>query len=169
MEELSEATTPANAPRWLSADELETWRAVNLLMALLPAALGSQLQDDADLSFVEYYVLAALSDQPDHSLRLSELAVLTNAELSRLSHLVTRLERRGLVIREPDATNRRYTKAVLTEEGQAHLSAAAPAHVERVRELIFDVLDPEAQRSLRDAASAIVDNLNAGCDEDRTC
>lgn len=147
------------APRWLDADELATWRALNLLLAVLPTALGRQLQNDADLSFVEYYVLAGLADQPDLSLRLTDLAILTNAEISRLSHLITRLECRDLVRREPDPTNRRCTRAVLTEQGRAHLTLAAPGHVERVRQLIFDVLEPEAQHALRDAATAITDHL----------
>jgi DNA-binding MarR family transcriptional regulator len=148
--------------RWLTADELETWKALMLMMTTLPTALGNQLQSASDLSFLEYYVLASLSDQPDRSLRLSELAVLTNSELSRLSHLMRRLERRGLVERASDPTDGRFTKATLTDSGQKHLDTAAPAHVARVRELIFDVLDPEAQRSLRDAATAVVTHLLDG-------
>lgn len=155
---------PATEPRWLTPDELETWIAFNHLLARLPAALGSQLQCDADLSYVEYYVLAGLSDQPDHTLRLSTLAVLANSELSRLSHLITRLERRGFVRREPDNNDGRFTNAVLTEEGHAHLVDAAPGHVEKVRYLVFDVLDRDSQHALRDAAKAIVAHL-----DDETC
>ena len=116
------------SPDWLSEDELETWHALNLLIARLPAVLGEQLQRDSSLSLVEYYVLAGLSDQPDRTIRMSTLAALANSELSRLSHLVRRLERRGLVRREPDPTDGRFTHAILTDEGLAHLEGAAPGH-----------------------------------------
>ena len=88
----------ATEPRWLTADELQTWRTLHLALATLPTALGSQLQCDSNLSFIEYYVLASLSDQPNHSMRLSSLAVLANSELSRLSHLVARLEKKNVKI-----------------------------------------------------------------------
>jgi DNA-binding MarR family transcriptional regulator len=87
------------------------------MLARLPTALEAQLQRDSQLSFVEYYALAGLSEQPDRTMRMSELAVLTNAELSRLSHLITRLQKRGYVRREPDPDDGRYTNAVLTDAG----------------------------------------------------
>ena len=154
---------PTTDARWLTPDELETWRALNLLLAKLPAALGAQLHCDSDLSFVEYYVLAGLSDQPNHTLRMSNLAVLANSELSRLSHLIRRLERRGFVRREPDPTDGRFTHAILTGAGLAHLERAAPRHVEQVRRLVFDVLDLEQQHALRDAATVITSQLSGGC------
>ncbi len=149
-------------PRWLTPDQLDTWRALNLLLAKLPAALSSQLQCDSDLSYVEYYVLASLSEQPDHTIRMSRLAVMANAELSRLSHLMTRLEKRGFVRREPDPTDGRFTNAILTARGLAYLADAAPGHVEEVCRLVFDVLDEDAQHALRDAARAIVGRLDKG-------
>lgn len=150
--------------RWLTADELEAWHALNLLINRLPAALGSQLQCDSKLSFVEYYVLAGLSDQPERTIRMSRLAVLANSELSRLSHLVARLEERGLVRREQDPADRRFTNAILTDAGYDYLVAAAPKHVEYVRCLVFDALDTSGQRALRDAARRILARL-----DDETC
>jgi DNA-binding MarR family transcriptional regulator len=157
-------TQSQRKPRWLTADELETWRALNLLLAKLPAALSSQLQCDSDLGFVEYYVLAGLSDQPDRTIRMSSLAVLANSELSRLSHLMARLEKRGLVRREPDPSDGRFTNAILTDAGYDYLVEAAPGHVAHVRSLVFDALDTDAQHALRDAARQIL----AGLDND-TC
>jgi len=151
---------PDPRPRWLSPEELETWRALNLLLARLPAALSSQLQGEAGLSYMEYYVLSSLSEQPDHMIRMSRLALMANAELSRLSHLMTRLEKRGLVRREPDPSDGRFTNAILTESGYTHLVGAAPGHVEEVRKLVFDVLDDDAQRAVRDAAGAIAHHLD---------
>lgn len=149
----------AQAP-WLSGDEMATWRSVDRLLTRLPAALEAQLERDSDLSLMEYYVLAGLSDQPDGAIRISRLAELTRCELSRLSHLISRQERRGLVRREPDPADRRSTLAVLTDAGRQCLAAAAPAHVAQVRRLIFDVLAPDEQRALRAGADAIVARID---------
>src|SRR5882757_8822750 len=153
-------TTAATAPRWLTAAQLEAWQAITQLLGLLPTALETQLQRDAQLSYVEYYVLAGLSDQPDHTMRISELAELTNAELSRLSHLITRLQRRGYVRREPDQNDGRYTNAVLTETGYNHLVLAAPGHVATVLELVIDVLGDTALSALQNGAERITARIN---------
>jgi DNA-binding MarR family transcriptional regulator len=93
-------------------------------------------------------------------MRMSRLALITNAELSRLSHLVSRLERRGLVRREPDPTDGRYTNAVLTEAGLGLLTEAAPGHVARVRELVIEALDEPALNALRAAAESITARID---------
>ncbi|MER6081294.1 MarR family transcriptional regulator [Streptomyces sp. NPDC001833] len=135
-------------PRWLDSDQRAAWRGFVKLLQRLPTALESQLQQDSKLSFIEYHVLAHLSDQPGRRMRMSELAVLANTELSRLSHMVGRLEKRGFVRREPDPHNGRYTQAILTEAGYAYLAGAAPAHVARVRDVFIDVLTPDELRTL---------------------
>ena len=147
--------------RWLTPAQLEAWQAVTLMLARLPTALEAQLQRDAQLSYVEYYALAGLSEQPNHAMRMSELAVLTNAELSRLSHLITRLEKRGYVRRDPDPTDGRYTNAVLTDAGYEHVVAAAPGHVAIVRELVIDALDATALSALRESAEQIIARIDA--------
>ena len=151
------ADTPQ--PRWLTPAQLDAWKSVTLMLARLLTALETQLQRDAQLSYVEYYVLAGLSDQAEHTMRMSQLAILTNAELSRLSHLIRRLEKRGYVRREPDPSDGRYTNAILTDVGYANLAAAAPGHVARVRELVIDALDDTALCALRDSAERILDRI----------
>ena len=150
----------ATAPRWLNPTELAAWRSLTLMLARLPTALEVQLQRDAQLSYIEYYVLAGLSEQPDRAMRLSELAVLTNAELSRLSHLITRLEKRGYVRRSPDPTDGRYTNAVLTDAGYEHLVAAAPGHVATVRDLVIDALDDTELGTLQEIAERIIARID---------
>jgi DNA-binding MarR family transcriptional regulator len=142
--------------RWLTSDELSAWRAFMRLAQRLPASLEAQLQRDARLSFLEYYVLAHLSEQPDRRARMSELAALANTELSRLSHLIGRLEKRGFACREPDPGNGRYTQAILTDAGFAHLESVAPGHVERVRELFAGPLTPAELRTLRRIADKVL-------------
>jgi DNA-binding MarR family transcriptional regulator len=151
-----------DAPGWLTADELQTWHALSRLVATLPAALGRQLQSDSDLSYVEYYALARLSEEPDRTVRMSQLAVLVHAELSRLSHLMRRLEKRGLVRREPDPADGRFTNAILTDAGYLYLVGAAPGHVANVRSLVFGALDRNEQHALRSAVAKINAKLNDG-------
>lgn len=156
----NQARTTRTQPRWLTPDELATWHALNGLLARLPVVLGAQLQCDSDLSYLDYHVLASLSDQPDHTVRISQLAALAYSELSRLSHLISRLERRGLVRREPDPSDGRFTNAILTPAGYDYLVEAAPGHVEKVRKLVFDILDEQSQHALRDAANKVIDQLD---------
>lgn len=147
-------------PAWLTADESRAWRALHAATVVLPVALDVQLQRDAQISYLEYYVLAGLSERPTRTLRLSELAILTGAELSRISHLITRLEKRGLVLRRQDPVDARYTNAVLTEQGWEKVRLAAPGHVATVRQLLFDGLDDAARHELRNTAERIVAALS---------
>jgi DNA-binding MarR family transcriptional regulator len=147
--------------RWLTPEEEREWRAVASVMHKLNWALECQLERDSDLSFIEYHALARLSEEPDHTLRMSELAMVTNASLSRLSHLVTRLEKWGFVRREPDKMDGRFTKAILTEAGYAKLVSSAPAHVAAVRQLVVDEFSPTELDQLRGFCERIVARVDA--------
>jgi DNA-binding MarR family transcriptional regulator len=151
-------------PNWLSEDERAAWIRLVSVFIKLPAALDAQLQRDAGISHFEYMVLSRLSEAPGHTLRMSDLAVLANGSLSRLSHVVTRLERRGWVRREPCPGDGRFTNAVLTEDGWAKVEATAPGHVTAVRELVIDALDPEQIEQLRDISLAIMGRVMPGVD-----
>ena len=106
---------PGDPPvKWLTAAELDAWLSLVRLFMWLPWSIDQQLQRDSNLSMVEYQVLAMLSTRPQQTMRMSSLAEVTNASLSRLSHLVKRLEARGLVRREPDPADGRFTNAILT-------------------------------------------------------
>jgi len=108
---------------------------------------------------LEYQVLAMLSESPERTMRMSSLADVANASRSRLSHLVTRLEGRDLVRREPDPDDGRFTNATLTEKGFQTLAAAAPGHVAHVRSLVIDAVSPEQLRRLGRAAERIVSRI----------
>jgi DNA-binding MarR family transcriptional regulator len=149
--EISQAEDPA--VRWLTAEQLSSWLSFVRVLTWLPWSIDQQLQRDSKLRMVEYQVLAMLSESPARTMRMSALAEVTNASLSRLSHLVDRLENSDLVRREPDRTDGRFTNAILTDQGLKRLADAAPAHVAHVRSLVIDVLTPEQLRRLgRDAA-----------------
>ena len=146
--------------KWLTAEELDSWLSVVRLMIWLPWSIDQQLQCDSNLAMVEYQVLAMLSESPERTMRMSSLAEVTNASLSRLSRVVTRLEARGLVRREPDPTNGRFTNAILTDDGFQTLAAAAPGHVAHVRSVVIDVLSPEQLRRLGRDAQRITSRIH---------
>ena len=146
-------------PRWLDDEQQDTWRAFAAAMHKLRWALECHLQQDAGLSFLEYHALARLSEKPGNTMRMSELAEVTNASLSRLSHLIKRLELRQLVRREPDPNDGRYTNAILTRAGLRLLTASAPAHVAKVRELVIDALTPAQLRQLRTVSERILGRI----------
>jgi DNA-binding MarR family transcriptional regulator len=147
--------------RWLDPEEERAWRAIATLIHRLRWALECQLEEDAGLSFIEYHAMARLSEEPDGTLRMSDLAAVTNASLSRLSHLVTRLERWGFVRRRPDPLNGRFTQAILTDAGYRKLAASAPAHVAAVRELVVDAFTSTELGQLRALSGRIVDRVDA--------
>lgn len=148
-------------PRWLDDAEQRAWRRLAAVILKLPSELERQLQRDADMSHFEYWVLALLSEAADRTLRLSELAAQANASLSRLSHVVTRLEQRRWVTRQPCPDDARATNAVLTDAGWTKLVATAPGHVETVRRLVFDGLDERGVANLARVCDAILERLDA--------
>ena len=150
-------------PRWLTQEERETWLPLVALLLKLPAALDSQLQRDAGLSHFHYLVLAMLSESPDHSRRMSELALVANGSLSRLSHAVSKLEQQGWVRRAGNVEDGRFTNATLTEAGWAKVVATAPGHVAAARDLVVDALTPDQLRQLRTISEQILERLEPGC------
>ena len=146
--------------RWLSPRELRTWMRLQAVSELLPGVLDAQLQRDAQLTHFEYLVLAMLSEAEGRALRMTDLALKTNATLPRLSHVVKRLEARGYVERSPCPEDRRATLAVLTDAGWDKVVATAPGHVGTVREHIIDRLTPEQVDQLDQIARSILESLD---------
>ncbi|MDI6103499.1 MarR family transcriptional regulator [Actinoplanes sp. NEAU-A12] len=134
------------------------------VMMRLPTALDTQLQRDSGLSHFEYGILAGLSEAPEHTLRMSSLAILAEGSLARLSQAVGRLEKRGWVRRSPDPADGRYTLATLTGDGWDTVVAAAPGHVENVRGLIFDSLTKAQVRQLHEIGRRILAAVDPGGD-----
>ena len=128
---------------WLSDEQQAAWRPFVALLLRLPAVLDAQLQKDAGITHFDYLVLSGLSEAPDHTLRMSELAAMASGSLSRLSHVVSRLEARGWVRREPCPGDGRFINAVLTDAGWEKVVATAPGHVAAVRELLISTLTEE--------------------------
>jgi len=146
--------------RWLDTGEMAAWVRLAAVLELLPAALDAQLRRDAQLTHFDYYVLAMLSEAPDRTLRMTALAEQTAATLARLSHVVQRLEGRGLVERFPCPEDRRATNARLTPAGWAKVEESAPGHVATVREYVIDALTPEQVVQLGQIADAVLHRLD---------
>ena len=145
---------------WLSDDEQRAWRTYLQMSSLLPAALNRQLQQDCGLTLPEYEVLVRLSEAPDHRLRPFQVCEALNWEQSRLSHQLTRMERRGLVLRRECLADGRGAFVELTAAGTDAINAAASRHVATVRELVFDRLSDAQRASFEEACAAIVTALS---------
>src|SRR3954464_13442779 len=146
--------------RWLSDDERVAWVRLAAVLELLPGVLDTQLRRDADLSHFEYFVLAMLSESPDRTLRMTALAARTNATLPRLSHVVRRLEERGLVERAPCPGDGRAINASLTDAGLRKVQETAPGHVCNVRKHVIDALTPEQIGQLNAITESLLRRLD---------
>ena len=145
-------------PRWLTDEQQHAWRRFVEVLVRVPAALEAQLQRDAGLTHMGYIVLSTLSERDDRRLAMSRLAKLVSASLSRLSHVVARLEAQGWVRRERDPEDGRVQIAVLTEAGYLKVVDSAPGHAEGVQQLVFDRLTPAQLRQLTRLADALLES-----------
>jgi DNA-binding MarR family transcriptional regulator len=148
-------------PRWLDEEEARAWRGYRRMRALLDLQVTRDLARDSGLSDADYDVLSNLSETEERRLRLSDLAALMLWSSSRLSHHVTRMEKRGLIAREDDPSDGRGAVVALTEEGWEQIRRAAPLHLESVRRHFVDLLSHRQIKALGDVAEVVVRHLNA--------
>lgn len=145
---------------WLNEEQQAHWRAFLSVLALLPDEFSRDIQCSHGLTMSDYEILVRLSESPDRCMRMSDLAARTLASRSRLTHQIDRMARDGYVERRPCDDDRRGFLAVMTDAGWEKLVAAAPAHVESVREHLVDVLTPEEFSALGAISNKILQALN---------
>ncbi len=145
--------------RWLTQEEQEIWRSFVGFVRLLGDQLDRELQRDAGMPHAYYVILSALSEAPDRTMRMSDLAEISWTSRSRLSHAIARMEEEGWVGRRSCPTDRRGSFAVLTDEGFSVLEAASRGHVEHVRRHLFDVLSREQVEQLGRISAAVAGTL----------
>jgi DNA-binding MarR family transcriptional regulator len=145
--------------RWLNEDEHRAWRGLLQMTARVDAQLARQLQEESGLSRADYDVLVPLSEAPDCRLRMYELSGELCWEQSRLSHHLSRMQKRGLVAREDCTSDRRGAYVVLTPAGRAAIEKAAPSHVEAVRRLVFEGLTSAQVKALGAVTAHVLTNL----------
>ncbi|WP_218566182.1 MarR family winged helix-turn-helix transcriptional regulator [Vallicoccus soli] len=126
--------------RRLTADELEAWRVFLRAHALLTRRLEADLVAEQGMSLASYDVLVTLVDAPARSLRMTELADRVLISRSGLTRLVDRLERDGLVRREPAPDDARGLLAVLTDTGYDRLRRASSTHLRGIDEYVVSRL-----------------------------
>ena len=129
--------------RWLEPEEMVAWRSFLDAHQLLMTRLDRELRSQSTLGLTEYTILVRLSESEARTLRMATLAADTGVSRSRLTHIVARLESRGILEREKSAEDRRGVKCHLTDEGFALLAETAPVHVTGVREHLIDLLDED--------------------------
>jgi DNA-binding MarR family transcriptional regulator len=146
-------------PRWLDEREAHLWRTWLRLNQELPSVLEEQISHDG-LSGSDYAVLVPLSESPDGMLRARELGREILWDRSRLSHHVSRMEKRGLVVREECAEDARGAMVRMTDAGRAAIEGAAPGHVAATRRHFFDLLSDDEV----DVLTAVFDRVLANLD-----
>ena len=145
--------------RWLDEDEQRAWRTFIQMSSRLTARLHRQLQTDSGLSLADYEVLVHLTDTPGGRLRPYELQRVMQWEQSRLSHHLTRMERRGLVCRDACTADGRGAYVALTDTGRSAIEQAAPGHVEAVRRVFLDGLSGEQLALLERLSAQVMERL----------
>ncbi len=152
-------TANVTPTRWLDAEQQRSWRAYLVGTTLLMDRLDRDLRELHDLSMPEYEILVRLSEAPDHRLRMAELADSVSHSRSRVTHTVARMEKDGLVTRSACVSDGRGVEAVLTDNGRERLEAAAPTHVEGVRQLLVDLAGEEDFAVVGRVFNAVTDKL----------
>lgn len=150
--------------RWLSDSEAQAWRGLQHMVMALDAAMARQLSADTSLSYPDYVVLVALTDHREGRRRVNGLAGELGWEQSRLSHHLRRMADRGLIDKIPCDQDRRGSWVEVTEAGRDAIRAAAPGHVELVRRLFVDLLDPSELEVLAAIAGRVLEHLAADPD-----
>jgi DNA-binding MarR family transcriptional regulator len=148
--------------KWLTAPEQTAWRAYLLASQLVDERLDRQLQRDAQMPHAYYGILVGMSEAPDRTLRMSDLARRLRYSQSRLTHAISSMERNGWVERRDCPTDRRGQLVEITADGSAALAAAAPGHVAEVRSTIFDRLSATQVEQLTAICTQILADFDPG-------
>lgn len=148
------------APRWLNDGEQRAWRALWEVYGRLDALLDKDLRAAQGISLNEYGILVRLSEAPEWSARMAQLAEASGVSRSRLTHVVSRMEQRGLLERCTASEDGRGILCRMTQAGYDLLVAAAPAHVASVRAHLIDLLDPDDIAGLEKSMTKLRDHLS---------
>jgi DNA-binding MarR family transcriptional regulator len=140
---------------WLTESQQRVWRSYLLAKTHIDDYLEEALRDFG-LSLAEYELLVRMSESPDHTIRMGELAASVGHSRSRLTHTVKRMEQAGYVTRTSCASDGRGVQATMTQSGYDLLQKAAPAHVDSVRRVFVDAMTPDDYQALGRAMAAVL-------------
>jgi DNA-binding MarR family transcriptional regulator len=138
-----------------TAQEEKVIRALHAAFTAMMRQFDADLQREHQLSHTEYIALDWLSEAPERTLGLSDLAAHCQQSLSAISRAVARLEAQGLVRREQSPRDARAYNAVLTDAGQKRYDEATITHTISLRRYLFDHLEGIDLDALGDALQRI--------------
>lgn len=143
----------------LSQDEEALWRALMRIVLTLPRRLDSDLLESTGIGASEYKVLMNLSEAPDRTLRMADLASAAGLSASRTTRVVNGLQSRGFVTKRSSPGDRRSYLAKLTPKGLTKLKSAWPTHLASARNRMFDLIDEKAVSQIATALRAVAARL----------
>jgi DNA-binding MarR family transcriptional regulator len=126
---------------------------------LLQQLMEDQLQRDGGLSYLQFFLLARLAEAPGGRMRMTDLADTLLHSRSGLTYQAGKLERAGLIRREPSPDDERSVTAMLTDQGRELLDKVLPGHVAVVEHGLFEALDDHQADALADALGTVRDRL----------
>ena len=150
----------------LSGDRVELWRSFYAMRRKLDRALDLQLQRESGVSASEYEILLSLNEAPQRRLRIKDIAGTIGWEKSRVSHLVTRMERRGLLNRADCEVDGRGSWIGLTTVGRRTIIGATRGHTDAIRRYFFDVLTPQEIAAIAELSPRVIDAIGCASEED---
>lgn len=154
----TDASATSTDTHWLDAIEMAAWRYFIETHGDLTTALESDLAPTG-FTLGDYQVLVYLSEAPDRSMRMCDLADILQLSPSGLTRRLDGLVRTGSVERRSSDVDRRVMLAVITSDGIRRLQEAAPIHVESVRRRFIDRLTRDELRCLASAFRKIQHGL----------
>ena len=125
----------------LSPRELRIWHAFLSMGEDVLERVGRDIARATGLSGPEFGVLSRLAAFGKGEMRQQELATVMGWEKSRLSHQLSRMQRRKLLERRID--DGRATLVALTKIGREKLGTALPIRAESVRRNLLSRLTPD--------------------------
>jgi DNA-binding MarR family transcriptional regulator len=149
----------AREPKWLDAREERAWRTFVHAHDHLVVRLQRHLARDAGLIVGDYELLAVLSEHPEGRMPAQEVGTLLQWEKSRLSHQVSRMQERGLIVREPNPADARSVMICILPAGRRTIEDAAPEHVRNVRRHFIGLFTPAELDTLADLNERIMRHL----------
>jgi DNA-binding MarR family transcriptional regulator len=93
-------------------------------------------------------------------MRVGDLARELRITVGGTSKLVDRIERAGLIAREPDPDDRRASRVALTTAGKRKLTAAVKSYEAEVAGILGGVLSPEEQQQMSDNVSRLLTSID---------
>ncbi len=144
----------------MSALQTDSWLQFIAISSLLPAALDAQLRRDAQLTHFEFAVLSLVQLSPSGALSPSEIAQALHATLPRLSHVLAKLQERGLVTRSATPRDRRSVDIRLTTSGRRRVVTATPGHIATAKALVLDNFSNDELEVLGGLLRRITDRLD---------